>query len=134
MKTNNRSIHKLKTNPVFFLKRKRAVWVEITNEYVEIMFKEGGMSEEDIKAIINNYAPEGSYTIEKFEDNEGKTTAIIKFVDSSTIEGFSRKVIVSERDFIDCIKYNSKSTISLAGGLVYPFSFFYICFSILIIY
>ena len=101
----------------------RAVWVEITNEYVEIVFKKGGMSEEDIKAIINKYTGDSSFTIEKFEENdEGKTTAIIKFVDSSTIEGFSRKVIVSENDNIDSVKYNSKSSSSLAGGLLYPLS------------
>ena len=107
----------------------RAVWVEITNEYVEIVFGKGGMREEDIKAIINKYAPEGSYKIEKFEENdEGKITVIIKFKDGSEVEAFSRKIIVSENDNIDSVKYNSKSTSSLAGGLLYPLSLFALVF------
>ena len=74
-----------------------AQW-EITNatEYVEIVFSEKDLSEEEIRDIIKEFVPEGAdFTIEKTENESGEILAIVKFTDAEVAKNFVENVVAS---------------------------------------
>ena len=73
----------------------RAQWnITKPSEYVEIVFSRKDLSDDEIKEIIGNYAPEGGeFTIVKIEPDElGELKVIIKFIDQEKASEFVRNV------------------------------------------
>ena len=77
----------------------KALWVRTASEYVEVMIGKKGLTEEEIKKIIEEFTDE-DVIIESFEEDEatGETRVIIKFVDNEKANEFVRNVLVRTRD------------------------------------
>ena len=89
---------------------------EITNptEYVEIVFSDKGLGEEEVREIIKEIVTEGTeFEIVKFESEPDETTVIIKFSDKETAEEFIKDVSASSG--------KSGDLISVVGFVPYRF-------------
>ena len=70
-----------------------AIWEEVVTDQVEVVFGIGGLSEEDVRTIIEAYTGEDFKVIKVGSgDSSGETRAIIKFTDKEKASEFVRNV------------------------------------------
>ena len=68
-----------------------ALWTK-ASEYVQITIGKKDLSEEEVRAIVEEYAGSGDFTIERFDAGGEETMVIIKFNDPSSAAEFVRRV------------------------------------------
>ena len=67
-----------------------------STEYVEIIFSEKDLTEEEIRDIIKEFVPEGAeFEIARIEDDSEGTRAIVRFDDKEEAKSFIEKVTTS---------------------------------------
>ena len=99
----------------------KALWSELSTEYVEIVFGKKDMTEGEIHKIISKYAQDDSYEIKVFEAEDESTRVIVKFVDAEDASLFYRSVkMSSERGFVRSIKFTDEVeyTLSFTAGIL----------------
>ena len=84
----------------------KANWtITSPTEYVEIVFSQKDLSEEDIRNIIKEFVSgETDFEVEQFENDSGETTVIVKFSDKETAEKFVENVSTYDREGDGTIK------------------------------
>lgn len=99
-------------------------WVEVSSEYVEIVFGNKALIQEEAEEIIREYTDNAEFSIAKFESNSEGTVVIIKFVDKAEAESFVEKIRESsdERIVINRVKFITDPPSSFSSALC-PFLF-----------
>ena len=110
----------------------KALWIDISTEYVEILFGKKEMTESEVHNIINKHTQGDNYEIKFFGSDDGNTRVIVKFVDPVDASKFIRSLELSSQDdsiqeirFADEFEY----TLSFSAGLL-PLGVFLLCTSI----